>query len=37
MLAGFGTDLQGPQVTIGAMAPVLVLLALGAGRLRASE
>ncbi len=33
MLAGFGTDLFGPRVTIGAMAGVLVVAALVAARL----
>jgi MFS family permease len=36
MLAGFGTDLVGPQITIGAMAAVLVLLALLTARWRTS-
>ena len=37
IMAGFGADFFGPQATVAAMATVLVVLALGAGRIRASS
>jgi len=37
MMAGFGSDAFGAPLTIGAMASVLVILALGATRLRSAR